>query len=553
MIMRFCRKGSQTVRIEDLYWSFQDMIPLALKLTPSSIRFEEFGGTKKIDSSSDENARYRRLERGQTCTLFVLSAASLALVERHNSYVENLPLSQYDEETVGTLEDTLLRFIENGSRRGILSFKQFLLLRNGDEGSQSKPSKSPSITGGNLRQENSNTSRSDDSAVSGVQTSTDPLDAPSFNLLASRVVTDLLFEFAEPIIGNEALAVLSSTFFSSAANIKLVGMYEENRDPRVSGTESFIFLDILRYNLKNVCIECARALEAYTDNGDIVNSDRRYNDSVFDGYTSSRLLSNLAGFFSRTLKFRIYCLEQELLNLYAATQAESMTGNQSPKMSVGLSAGTTSFPPTAPSLSLDLRGSVRKSQEAPRFEVRNESEKTDSIGVKKNNDAVPRGGAVQLTAIEMRRTITTLTKFAMKSDCSNMKIIRKSTRPAAYRLRNLEFRDFPLSCGIPLPMGEEGVLGSQRHAEFWLLKIRDHHEHVDFRFKGNNNLVNSVSLNIVKSDKGQRDKERERFRKLRKGVRDIDTYISSDEEEEDTLGSGEKFSSPLRANRRSRS
>jgi hypothetical protein len=571
--------GKNTVKIEDLFCAFRNLIPLSTPPGTGQVRLDETGRTKRTDRTYEDLARTNRLDRGQTCTLFLLSVASQAMFERHysekgkgSSSSGSIGRSRRKESSTGSrsVERSLVHLIEDGARRGVLSFRQILKLDRTSYSPGAVVSVSPGVGVGSDkdRRERASSTASDgkdtqaftESPSSAFDSTSTARSNDTFYLLY-EVVTDILFELTEPVVGNEAYAILPRSFFADNAHSE-----KTNPSPLISSRQATsvgklpklpqrdvekqsqpeirfpLFLDILRYNLRNVCAECARALEVYSDDTDKNEKKKQSRQSPTKDHPP-QLLSNIVKLFVKFLHFRVGCIQEHF----------SDPGSRIPTPASPSRSASCSVPlPSTASASVTHGHGVRavlgpstqkgsKSREHTaneRPQSRSHTQGHNRIRMERSESAAPKKTG-ELRSEEMEIVTTQLSKILNYRDNEeSVNLISDGITVSSSSFTSLH-RDIPCLCGWPLPIGDLGIVGSQKQVEFWLFKIQEYQRSVGFSFSGTTGgsvePTKGVKGEYNPKEKGDRDREKEKRgpRNADSGRDKVDNYISSDEEEEE--------------------
>ena len=644
MLHGITEQGKNSIKIEDLFCAFRNLIPLSTPLGTGPVRFDEVGRAKRNDRTYEDLARTNRLDRGQTCTLFLLSVAAQALLERHLGEKGKSGRSRGRKDGIPGLrsvERFLLRLVENGARRGVLSFRQFLKSDLSSDSAGAGVSAGVGVpvgAGVGSDRDRRDREREWERVPSG--TASDARDTHTFSgshsssydstsstgdnaFLLCEVVTDVIFELTEPIIGNEAFAILPRTFFAdnaqteknlprpfissraSAAVGKLPKLpqrdFEKQNQPEIRFP---LFLDILRYNLRNVCAECARTLEVYNEDID-KNEKNRLNRQGSTSDPPSLLLANIVKLFVKILQFRVGCIEDHLSGdtnprstsdlgprVPLASPSPSLPLSGFTSSSVSISSASTGTPTPvhvhvhvpSPSPFLTHGQGIRAIQgpgtqkgmrtatattgsrdryhladdEKPllhslthyHYHSQNPSQSQSRMRMERSETATPKKTG-ELRSEEMEIVVSQLLKILNCREIDeSVNLKSDGIKDPSSSLSSLS-RDIPCVCGWPLPIGDLGVVGSQKQVEFWLYRIQEYQRSVEFCFSGSRSAGRMEPTRGLKAEnspkeKGERDRDRERDREKdrdkhreKRGLRksdserdQVDNYISSDEEDE---------------------
>lgn len=582
--------GKNSIKIEDLFCAFRNLIPLSTPVGTGPARFDDTGRTKRTDRMYEDLARTNRLDRGQTCTLFLLSVASQGLLERHlaekekssGSGIGSGGRSRRKESASGlrSIERSLAHVIEEGATRGVLSFRQILKYDPTLDSVGTGVRVGPGVGSDMDMRERALSTESDGKDTQAFSESPNgALDGrirtnDSFYLLC-EVVTDILFELSEPVIGNEAFATLPRSFFADNAQT-------ENSNPRslISSRHSTtvgklpklpqrdiekhsqpeirfpLFLDILRYNLRSVCAECARALEVYNDETDRNEKKKQSRDSPKKDHPPI-LLSKIVKLFVKVLHFRVGCIQEH----FSEGSQPRSTVDPGPKVPspASPSRSTSGLTPSV-SLPSAASGTLGQGVRAVHGPGTQRGSKSKEHIADEKPQSLSQSHAQGHSRIRTERSETTKLKKTGELRREEMEIVTSHlSKLLNYREKDESVDlisdgitgssssfsslcgDIPCVCGWPLPIGDLGVVGSQKQVEFWLFKIQEYQKSIGFSFSGwSGGRIEPTRGEKAENhpkERGDRDREKE---KERRGPRKsdserdkVDNYISSDEEEEE--------------------
>jgi hypothetical protein len=564
--------GKNTIKIEDLFCAFRNLIPLSTPLGTGQVRLDEAGRTKRTDRTYEDLARTNRLDRGQTCTLFLLSVASQAMFERH--YEEKAKGSSSSggicrsrrKEGSRSVERSLVNLIVDGARRGVLSFRQILKLDRSSYSPGAGVSESLGVEVGSDkdRRESASSTASDgndtqaftESPSSAADSTITTKSNDTFYLL-HEVVTDILFELTEPVVGNEAYAIVPRSFFVdnahsekmdprpliSSRHATTVGKLpklplrdvEKQRQPEVRFP---LFLDILRYNLRNACAECARALEVYSDGTDKNEKKKQSRQSPTKDHPP-QLLSNIVKLFLTFLHFRVGCIQEHFSDPGSRVPI-SASPSRSASFSVPLPSAASASVTHGQGVravhgSSTLKGSKSREDTAnERRQSRSHTQGHSRVRIDRSETATQKKTG-ELRSEEMEIITAQLSKILNYRDNEeSVNLVSDGIKVPSSSFSSLH-RDIPCLCGWPLPIGDLGVVGSQKQVEFWLFKIQEYQRSVGFSFSGTSggSVEPTRGVKAQNSPKENREKEKRALRNAASEGDKVDNYISSDEEEEE--------------------
>ena len=234
---------TKILKIQNLFASYLDLAPKS-HVSKNSLKnnFEKFAFGKNNKNLCDEKKHFYQLENRQKTQFFLLSVVSESFFKK-----VYLNLKNKEESSDQFLNENLLDLLEEGSRKGIISFQTYLkeISRSSYDNNNNNNSNN------NNNNNNDNRDNCYDNNKSNNYNSTDKNknknDKHDYydknhndnynyndnnNLSKIQLIGDLLYELAEPLMGDENLSSLPSSFFSNCDKCNQDYNYNHDSDNR---------------------------------------------------------------------------------------------------------------------------------------------------------------------------------------------------------------------------------------------------------------------------------------------------------------------------------